>query len=182
MLERVRFLRLAVLVVAIVAVGVVVWALASGGSDSSAKKVKPELLEATQAQLVTLARQQGHEVYWVGPKANVRYEWTRTTDARLYVRYLKGATPIGSRKKAFLTVATYDLPNAADALKAQAAKSPGSRSQAARGGGFVYTNPTTAPTSAYFAAPGSDYEVEVFDPKPGKAFAIAAAGLVRRIQ
>jgi hypothetical protein len=176
-----RSSRLAILGVLLIVGAVVAWLLASRGDDKVATTAKPQLLEATAAQLSELAKQQGHEVYWAGPQANVRYEWTRTSQDRIYARYLKGNTKVGARNKVFLTIATYPLKGALKALQVQAAKAPASQTQTLPNGAFVYSNSSTAPNSAYVAFPGSDYEVEVYDPAPGKALAIAKSGKVQPI-
>jgi hypothetical protein len=152
-----------------------------GGDDKgTSANVQPQLLEASQSKLTKLAGEQGHEVYWAGPKSGTRYEWTRTADNRLFVRYLQGNTKIGDRNKAFLTIATYSFPNAKNALQALGAKSPGAQTTTV-GNAFVFYS-KAAPSSAYVAFPGSDYEVEVFDPAPGKAFTIAKSGDIQPIK
>jgi hypothetical protein len=170
-----------VLVVLAIAAGIVVWAVVTGKSSNSSK-VQRQLLGVTRTQLSTLAAQQGHEVYWAGPRPGVRYEWTRTTSGRIYVRYLRGSTKIGARNKTFLTVATYSFPNAKKAVQELANRTPGSQTRDLPGGALVYHNPKVAPTSAYLAFPGSDYEVEVFDPRHGKAYSIAKSGDIQEIK
>jgi hypothetical protein len=179
--QRAIFIRRAVLVAALIAAAVVLWSVVSG-DDSSDKTVKPQLLEATAGELSSLASDQGHEVYWAGPKNGVRYEWTRTENGRIYVRYLGGNAKVGERDKAFLTVATYPFKDAVKQLQALAAKNPGSQTQALPDGAFAYYNAAAVATSAYIAFPGSDFEVEVYDPDKGKAFSIAKSGQIEQIK
>lgn len=179
MTGRFKFLRLGVLAVVAVAAAVIIWSVVSGGDS---KSVKLQLLQATAAQLPGLAAAQGHEVYWAGPRNGVRYEWTRTPTRRIFVRYLSGRAQIAERNRAFLTVATYSLPNAQNQLKALAAKNKGGRTHLLSDGALAYYDPTAVPNSAYVAFPGSNYEVEVFDPSPGKAYSLIKSGAIQQIR
>jgi hypothetical protein len=181
--RRVRLLRLGGLGLVLAAAAVVVWALLTGDDNaSSGNKVKPQLIEAKAGQLPALASAQGHEVYWAGPKGGVRYEWTRISNGRIYVRYLSGNAKLGESKRAFLTVATYPFPNALSRLKSLAAKNRSAQTKQLADGSFAYYDATAVPSSAYVAFPGSNFEVEVFDLTPGKAYALARTGQIEEIK
>ena len=47
---------------------------------------------------------------------------------------------------------------------------------------FVYVGNESNPNNVYLAFPGSDFEIEVFDPAEGEALEIATSGAVRPIQ
>jgi hypothetical protein len=55
-------------------------------------------------QLTALAGAIAHPVYWAGPDAGPRYEFTQTKDGRTYIRYLSADAEAGAPRAAFLTV------------------------------------------------------------------------------
>ena len=57
----------------------------------------------------------------------------------------------------------------------RASQRPGATTAQAPNGGFVVTNQKTA-TSVYVAYPDSDVEIEIYDPSPQRAMAIATSG------
>ena len=187
---RDRSLRLGAVVALALAAAFVIWLLVRG-SDSSkpastaaqtateptTSTAKP-LLEAASIQtLHTVAALVGHPVYWAGPKAGTTYELTRTRDGRLYIRYLPNGVQVGDRHANYLIVATYPVQNAFRAVQT-AAKAKGAETFAVAGGGKAVLN-ANAPTNVYFAFPRSNYQIEVYDPKPGRARALVAAGKIR---
>ena len=87
--------------------------------------------------------------------------------------------PVGSPEGS-LTVATYPYSEAFETLEAAAAQ-PGAVTGDAPGGGLVVGNESN-PNNVYLAFPGSDLEIEVFDPAEGEALEIATSGAVRPIQ
>ena len=50
---------------------------------------------AAVAELEAVAKSLGHPVYWAGPRKGVTYELTRTTDGKVYIRYLPRGTHVG---------------------------------------------------------------------------------------
>jgi hypothetical protein len=134
---------------------------------------------ASVGGLRSFATALGHPVYWAGPLRQHRYELRLTKEGRTFVRYLPPAARVGDRRAAYRTVATYPVARAVTALK---------RAAATRGvgadttdGGFAFYDPAK-PTSVYYArADTPGYEVEVFDPKPGRARALVLAGGLERV-
>lgn len=117
-----------------------------------------------------------HPVYWAGPKENHTYEVTRTTDGRVYVRYLPEGTNAGDPRSAFLTIGTYARAGAWAELE-RAARAPDAVSvKLERGGLAVFSE--ARPTSVYFGYPDARYQVEVYDPSAGTARRLALAGQV----
>lgn len=117
----------------------------------------------------------GHPVYWAGPRAGTTYELTRSPDGRVYVRYLTGGAQVGSPLPDFLTIGTYVVPNAAAAVRAAAAQ-PGAVPVAVLGGIGFYNR--ARPTSVYFAYPGSNIQVETYDPSAAVARRLVESGAI----
>jgi hypothetical protein len=118
----------------------------------------------------------GHPVYWAGPRSGTTYELTRSPDGRVYVRYLTGGAKVGSPLPDFLTVGTYVEPNAAAAVRAAAAQPGAVRVPVPRGGVGFYNS--ARPTSVYFAYPGSNVQVETYDPSAAVARQLVASGAI----
>ncbi len=76
----------------------------------------------------------------------------------------------------YLTVVTYPYPDARKALEQQAA-SGDLLSRRLPQGGFVISQPDQ-PTNAYLAYAGEDYQVEIYDPRPGRALELAVDGSI----
>ena len=110
----------------------------------------------TQLELKAEASTSDHPIYWAGPRPGVRYELTRSTDGRTYVRYLTGNAEVGDPNASYLAVATYPQTGGFDAILGEAAK----------------------PANTRIDLP-ADYQVEVFAPSPGKAERLVRQGQVR---
>jgi hypothetical protein len=165
-----------VLVLALVAgaAGVAGWfALRDDGSPTP--KRAPAGTASVQA-LGSLAASVGHPVYWAGPEDGYRYELTHTTDGRIYIRYLPAGVPVGSSAPDYLTVGTYPVKNALATVRAIGGKTGGSLLNL--GGGAVAAVDPDHPLSIYIAYPGSSYEVEVYDPSPGRAHELVTNGSI----
>ena len=187
-------IRVGAVVALALAVAFVVWLLVRGNDNSTSApttstvqtrpttttpKVRETVKAATPRSLRTLARTSGHPIYWAGVKPRVRYELTRTTDGRFYIRYLPKGVPIGDRHAAYLIVATYPVPNAYKAVRTAAKESGAVTFHLPRGGLAVYNQ--SASTNVYFTYPGSKFQVEVFDPSPGRATKLVRSGAIRPI-
>lgn len=166
-------LRIAALVGILIVVALVLW-LALRGNDSS--KSQPLNASAvTNTQLSDLATKVGHPVFWLGGKSNNTYELTQSANGNIYVRYLPAGVAVGTTKP-YLTVGTYPFPGAYAALQAVAKHSGETRIRIAHNGIAVVG--ASDPQSVHIAYPGIDYQVEVYDPSPGAATALVAAGKV----
>lgn len=186
--QRLTPLRLAAVAVVAVVVAVGVWLIVRGGGSSnnatttttaattaSATPLGP--VAATPASLVTFSKALKRPIYWAGPVAGDTYEFTETSAGNIYVRYLPKGVRIGDPRAAFRVVATYPYPGALAALSALA----GPKGVQLKGGGLALPSAGYA-KSVHIAYPGVAYEIEVFDPVPGKARAIAVSGQVRPIR
>jgi hypothetical protein len=138
---------------------------------STVKSITPTLF--TASALESLAGQLNQPIYWIGPVEGDRYEVTRTAGNDIYVRYLPLGVDAGSRQGRYLLVATYPLYRALTSLKATAF-GHALRVKGARGAIAVVE--TGKRTNVRVAFPNIDYQVEVFDPSPKKAKALATSG------
>jgi hypothetical protein len=181
---RLSSVRIGAVVAIALAAGFVVWLLVRGNDDSSsspttttaatAKPIGP--VAATPATLRSVAAKAKRPIYWVGPRSGQTYELTRTAGGRVYVRYLPRGAKIGNRRADYTIVGTYPTPNALKVLK-DLAKQPNEKSDSAPGGGIVVYS-TGAPTNVYVAFPGSDEQIEVFDPSAKRALRLVTSGRV----
>jgi hypothetical protein len=171
--------RLGAVVAVAALIALVVWLLVRGGgsdtsSQPSATPIAPK--SATPSEIRDLSVQAGRPIYWLGPRDNTVYELQRTSQDRIFVRYLPPSASIGTKRAAYALVGTYPVADAYDGLKALAKNSDETSFTAPRGGIAVYSN--SRPTNVYLAYPDSDVQIEVFDPTPGNARALVASGRV----
>jgi hypothetical protein len=149
------------------------------GSSSSSTKTNPVRAPArgvSEQQLSRLAGTVGHAIYWAGPQSGKRYELSRTKDGRIFVRYLPKDVNVGDPQPKYLAVGTYPQSNAFSVLKATAKKQHASLI-ALRDGGKAFVD-AKHPTSVYLAYPGSNYQIEVFDPSAAHARALVVSGKI----
>jgi hypothetical protein len=168
------YVRLGALVALGLTAFVVGWLVMNRGDDSAPAASGAKA--ASEAELRSFAASVSHPVYWAGPKESSTYELTRTTDGRVYVRYLPQGTNVGDPRGQFLTVGTYPRNGAFAELK-RAARAKGAISlKLERGGLAVFSD--TRPTSVYFGYPDARYQVEVFHPSANEARRLALSGQV----
>jgi hypothetical protein len=166
-------LLVAVAVVLAAAVAIVLWLVLRNGGQSAQAPADTATAASTQ-RLAAAARSIGHPIYWVGPRPGFVYELSRTKDGRVYIRYLPPGVKVGSRRPGYLTVGTYPQQHAFATLRATA-KAQGVPTIALAGGGVAFQD-KRRPTSVYLAYPGSDFQIEVFDPSPVRAFELVSSG------
>lgn len=168
------YVRLGALIALGLAAFFVGWLVMNRGDDTA-----PAASGATaksESELRSFAESVSHPVYWAGAKDDHTYEVTRTTDGRVYVRYLPEGTAVGDPRARFLTVGTYPRAGAWAELK-RAARADGAVSlKLERGGLAVFSD--ARPTSVYFGYPDAKYQVEVFHPSASEARRLALAGQV----
>jgi hypothetical protein len=147
-----------------------------GGPKGGAVGPKPKA--ASPAALKSLAGSLGHPIYWAGPKKGYTYELNRNPNGSLYIRYLPPGVRVGS-KKTYLSVATYPFVGALAGIQ-RVAKQKGQRTIKLVGGGLAVYNPKI-PNDLHLAFPGSNYQVEVYDPT-GKTRQLVASGRITVIR
>ena len=179
----------AAIVVAAIVVGVILLATSGSSSptstaSSAATPSQAGASSGTTVQAISLAGLRalpaslGHPVYWAGPRAGTTYELTKTPDGRVYVRYLTGGARVGLPLPNFLTIGTYVVPNAAAAVRTAAAQAGAVRVPVS--GGFGFYN-RARPTSVYFAYPGSNVQVETYDPSAAVARQLVETGAIKPV-
>jgi hypothetical protein len=126
--------------------------------------------------LVAFAQALGRPVYWIGPSSGNTYELTRTSVGNVFVRYLPHGVKVGDKRAAFTVVGTYPY---GGALRDLMNVPHATRDKIANGG--VVLSTTADPKSVHIAYPGIDYQIEVYDPVPGRARQIALSGRVRPV-
>ena len=176
-------LRVGAVVAVAIAVAFVVWLLVRGGDSGPTNATIGKgsgPVEATTADLRALSVELGHPIYWAGPVPDRTYELTRTSDDRIFIRYLPRDVPVGVREAAYTIVGTYRVDNAYKVLQ-QLAKKSGERSFSAPVGGLAVYSSGHA-SNVYLAYPGSDLQIEVFDPSPERARGLITSGQVEPVR
>jgi len=117
-------------------------------------------------------------VYWLGAPQDEKMEVTRNPRA-VYVRYLKPGTEIGDKTAGYTTIATYPVKGALSMLQRSARTAGAVSFRAPRGATALWRK--SRATSVYLAWPHADYLVEIYDPSPTRARALAQSGTIRRV-
>ena len=159
--------------------GVALLLLAAGCGGASTSTTETSTAQATSAVGLRNLGQSLHQpIYWVGPRAGATYERTLPVPGRVLVRYLPAGAKVGSAA-AYLTVATYAVPDAYAAAQ-RAAGRPGAIRIKVATSAIAFTS-KTRPLNAWITYPGSSYQIEVFAPTPGAARRMIASGRVARV-
>jgi hypothetical protein len=182
-----RALRVGALVVLALAAAVGVWLYVRDRdqSEGTQSRTTPTVARSSvervsQQALVKLSRLTGRPIYWAGAQRTMKLELTQAPSGRVYIRYLPLNVEIGDRRGRYLIVGTYPVTNAFNAIQ-KAIREPGAHRLRLRGGLLgVYND--SAPTNVYFAAPRSNYQIEVYDPNPRRALALVRSGSIRPIR
>jgi hypothetical protein len=177
--SRFPSVRIGAAVAVAIAIAFVAWFFIRNDDSSSTSATTTSSIGPTgvsQDRLRALAEEAGHPIYWAGPKNGMTYELTRTTNGRVFVRYLPSDVPVGIRQPEFTIVGTYPVPGALKVLQ-ELAKKPGETTFSAPHNGFAVYD-TSHPTNVYVAYPGSNLQIEVFDPSPEHARELITSGAV----
>lgn len=171
-------LRIVVLVAVAAAAFGVAWFILKddGGTSRSATGTAGTV---SQAQLEDLAASTDHPVYWAGPRDNMSYELTKTTDGRIFIRYLPPGVKAGDQRANFLAIGTYPRANAFRDLQ-RASRRRGEVSAEIENGGLLVFN-ERKPTNVYFGYPNANYQVEVFSPSSQAARSLVLSGKIKPI-
>ena len=170
--------RLGGIVAIAIAAGFVVWLFVDSRDDTSSSTQAtatgttfggPAALSESELEDLSTTLQQ--PIYWAGTKDGYTYEVTRTTDGRVYVRYLPPGTEVGDSGANHLIVVTYPFAKAYRAVRAVA----GGNGIKLPGGGLALVD-KGHPKSVHLAFRGVNYQVEVYDPVPSTSLSVAASG------
>ena len=129
----------------------------------------------TASDLRARARTLGQDAYWVGPLPARRYELERTSAGEVFVRYLTTSASAGGSQDA-TTVGTYPLRSAYTATEALAHRDGWGEEHVEAW--LVAYHSASPGTEVYLAAQGFPYQIEVYDPTPGRARALVESGAV----
>jgi hypothetical protein len=165
-------------VVLLAVLGVVLWLVLRG--DGETESSGPTSASAASIQrLNEFASSVGHPVYWAGSQPRFTYELSSTKDGRVYIRYLPPGVKVGNANPKYLTVGTYPQRNAFAVTRASA-KRQGLRSLDIPSGGVAFQY-KSRPTNVYLAYPGSNFQIEVFDPSPARALRLVTSGQIKPV-
>ena len=181
--SRLPSVRIGAVLAIALAAAFAVWLLVRDGDDSSGTTTEQTTttaaigpVAATPAAIRALSDEVGHPIYWIGPRPNRVYELTRTSSGRVFIRYLPPNVRVGNRAASFTIVGSYPVEDALGVLQ-DLSEQEGEMSAAVPGGGLaVYS--TSSPSNVYLAYPGSDVQIEVFDPSAERALRLATSGRV----
>lgn len=173
--------RIGAVIAVAIAVAFVAWLLVRGGDSNSSSgqtQTVPAIapVAATPERLRSLSVEVGRPIYWAGPVSNTTYELTRTAQDRIFIRYLPHGVPVGTKQADYAIVGTYPVSNAYGVLQALA-KKEGETSFTVRNGGIAVYD-TSRSTNVYLAYPGSNVQIEVFDPSAERARELITSGHV----
>jgi hypothetical protein len=174
--------RIGAVVAVAIAAAFLVWLLVRGGDSNSSSAGQTQTVPAiapvaaTPDRLRSLSVEVGRPIYWAGPLPDYTYELTRTSQDRIYVRYLPHGVSAGAKRAEYTIVGTYPVTNAYGVLQTLAKKDGESSFTAPNGGIAVYD--TSRSTNVYLAYPGSNVQIEVFDPSASRARALVTSGQV----
>jgi len=179
--------RITAVVAIALAAGVGAWLLTAGGGDAQkpAKSFgvdgpvtgKRTTVPVNAQGLQTLAGALKQPIYWAGVKPGYKLELTREGDGRVFIRYLPPTATIGSSHP-YVTIGTYVLDNAYSLTRTAAAR-PDSVSIPVPGAVAFYSR--KSPGNVYMAYPGSNVQVEIFDPWAPGAHKLVGSGTVAAV-
>jgi hypothetical protein len=147
----------------------------NAGTAAAVNPIGP--IAATPAILVAFSKALNRPIYWAGPMTGDRYELTETSAGNIFVRYLPKGVRVGDPRASFLAIGTYPYAGALKALQT-IAKGKGT---ALQGGGLAVTT-AGHPGNIHIAYPGLEYQIEVYDPVPGRAHTLALSGRVKPVR
>jgi len=176
--SRRRAARVAALVAFAASIALGDWLLVRGHDSSPAPATDVVTARVSLAGLQTLAGVVPNPIFWAGPEPGYTYELSKNDKDFVWIRYLPPGIDVGSNTLV-LTVGTYPMQ---DAFAATSRLAETRRSvRIPIGGGGVAFYDRSAPTSVYVAYPGTDVQVEVYDPVAERARRIVEAGRVRPV-
>jgi hypothetical protein len=172
--------RLGAVIAIALLIGFGVWLVVRHKNSSSQSPLPAQAapVAISPAGLKTLAHAVGQPIYWAGPKPGFTYELTKAADNRVWIRYLPVGTKLGSSAP-YLTVGTYPLQNAF-ALTLRRARQSGSVRLKIGGKGVAFYG-ASAPTNVYLAYPGTNFQVEVYDPSASRARELVLSGAIAAV-
>jgi len=148
-----------------------------GGEDDAALTRAPHLVSVSE--LAETEEDLGHPIYWAGAQPDRRLELSVESEGSVFLRYLPPRAAVGDQPGAFLTVGSYPVADAQAAIL-RSARSADASPERIADGGIALANPSSQ-GSVYLAYPGSDLQIEVYDPRPGKAMELIETGTIEPV-
>jgi len=176
--NRQWLLRGTVVALALV-VALIAWRATDEGDEEAAAGPETTSRIVSAGELSDVVAAVGHLVYWAGPMPGTVLAVSEGAEGVVQIRYLEDESQLEEEGGEFLTIGSYPLPDPA-AASASLAESPGAivkRSPA----GVELVATAENPSSVYFASPEDTIQVEVYDPSPKRAMALALSGRVRPV-
>lgn len=173
--------RLGAVIALAIAAGLVAWLVFRDNGSSSTSRTTPTTTAGTAKPLAVSEKGMrtiaglGVPIYWAGARSGSTYEMTKTTDDRVLIRYLPAGTKVGA-SGTFLTVGTYPMKNAFTITSGLARGSGAVAIPIGHGAVAFYSKKT--PTNVYVAYPGSNYQIEVYDPTTRAAQQLVFSGQI----
>lgn len=171
-----RRLSIGIVVSAVLVVTAFVLAIVGGSGGRGPQGVDTSPHFAGASDLTALEGTLEHSIYWAGEQPPAQLELTEEEKGSIYLRYLPPGTEAGDPNPGFLTVGTYPILDAVAALRRTADKA-GVTLQYLADGGVVLPNPSSE-GSVYLAYPGTDLQIEVYDPSPGRSLRLIRSGAI----
>ncbi len=153
----------------------------AGGSDSSSSSSSSGGESSTkealsESELISRAGSLEHTAYWVGSRPGTEsYELNIPTGTQnIYIRYLTEGAEAGDPQPNFLTVGTYVVADAKQALHKAETTHTGSNLTSYDGYEVLEGKSGTDAYVVFDDEP--ELQIEVFSPNPGEATELAASG------
>jgi hypothetical protein len=175
--DRGRLLGIVAAIVLLALVAILAFVGGSGDDDGVDSPARAAQLVGVD-DLTDLEGDLGRPIFWAGPRAPAELELSVDANGNAFVRYLPPGTEAGDPSAAFLTVGTYPVADAVASLGTAASEGDGDLVRAPDG--VALANPD-AQGSVYYATNGSDQQVEVYDPAPGRALELIRSGAIRPV-
>lgn len=169
---------LAAAVIALLAALVFLAFAVTGDDDDEGDQAGPVApVELTASELANRVSDFDHPVYWTGDAPPDRYELSSTNEDRVFIRYLTPRAQVGDERPIFPTVGTYPVADAIADLEAAAAQGETGLEQ--REGYSLLVEDETRVYVVFDDQP--ELEIEVFDPRPGRALDAIDSGTLEPI-
>jgi hypothetical protein len=166
-----RGVRIGAVIAVAIVIFLVVWLIVRSNESS---RNGPSIASAGEIQ--QLAGSASPPIYWAGALPGRDYELTRTRTNSVYIRYLPSGAQAGDPRPSFLTVATYPQRDGFKAVSASTKEPKTVKRDLPNGGLAVYGK--DRPSSVFLSYPGANYQVEVYDPSPGRALRFVTSGRI----
>jgi hypothetical protein len=167
----------------VIAIGVLVVLAVNGLSsdDSSGSAATSRTVVLTEAELLAEGGDLPHPAYWAGVRpGSRRYQLTMTSDGEIYLRYLPGKGGAGASDADLVTVGTYEVGDARQALRR--AQSSEENLSLSRHPGFEVLAGDASFSAYVVFDTHPELQVEVYSPVSGEARDLVDSGAVKLLQ